>query len=89
MSLPYRLAALWGGQAGSLLLWLLDAGMAYSRPVRGRDTQRNQPARCMPLGLGDPASPTRIFFLVLLDLRDQPLREAARRTSVLSDGATA
>ena len=22
MTLPYRLAALWGGQAGSLLLWL-------------------------------------------------------------------
>ena len=22
MALPYRLAALWGGQAGSLLLWL-------------------------------------------------------------------
>ena len=33
MPLHYRLAALWGGQAGSLLLWLWML-MAYTNPTR-------------------------------------------------------
>jgi cytochrome c-type biogenesis protein CcmF len=45
MALPYRLAALWGGQAGSLLLWLFILMVYGGACVL---TQRNQNRRLMP-----------------------------------------
>ena len=42
LPLPYRIAAVWGGHEGSLLLWTLMLGLwalavaAFTRPTRGR-----------------------------------------------------
>jgi cytochrome c-type biogenesis protein CcmF len=81
MPLPFRLAALWGGQAGSLLLWLWmlsaygAAALAFSR----RTSARLVPWVCAML-LANAA-----FFLVLLNFVTNPFERMAP-AEVLSDG---
>ena len=68
MPLHYRLAALWGGQSGSLLLWLwmLAAYSAAAIVVHRRTSQRLMPWVIAVL-LGNA-----IFFLVLLNFVTNP-----------------
>jgi cytochrome c-type biogenesis protein CcmF len=80
MALPYRIAALWGGQAGSLLLWCwmltLYAGAAV---FVNRDHRTLLPWVCSTL-LGNVA-----FFLILLVFVSDPFAKLPP-TEVLSDG---
>src|SRR5258705_2930941 len=82
MALHYRLAALWGGQAGSLLLWLWMLS-AYSAAAiwfhRGR-LRRLTPWVCAGL------LANTIFFLVLLVWISDPF-EKLPPGHVASDGA--
>ncbi len=82
MALPYRLAALWGGQAGSLLLWLwvslLYAGAAVWALRRVR-------LRSLPWAQATLLA-NAIFFLVLLNFVTNPF-EKLPPAEVLSDGA--
>jgi len=68
MPLHYRLAALWGGQDGSLLLWLWILTLFSSAAVW---TQRHRSATLLPWAcfvlLGN-----QIFFLVLLNFLTNP-----------------
>jgi len=82
MTLPYRLGALWGGQAGSLLLWLwmLVAYSAAAVWVHRRSSRDLMPWVCATL-LANAA-----FFLVLLNFVTNPF-EALPPGQVLSDGA--
>jgi cytochrome c-type biogenesis protein CcmF len=82
MALHYRLAALWGGQAGSLLLWLFML-MAYATAAvwahRGR-VRRLMPWVCAVL------LANAIFFLVILVWISDPF-EKLPPGHVASDGA--
>jgi len=82
MALHYRLAALWGGQAGSLLLWLWLLG-AYGSVCLW--TQRRQNRVLMPW-VAVVLLANAIFFLVLLDFVTVPF-EKLPPGEVLSDGA--
>ena len=77
--MPYRLAALWGGQAGSLLLWLwMLCGYAAAAVWLTRGTHRSlMPWVCAAL-LGNA-----VFFLVLLNFVHEPVREAPARRGAL------
>ena len=81
MPLPYRLAALWGGQAGSLLLWLfvslVYAGAAVYQQRRRLPSQLPWAAAIL---LGNAA-----FFLVLLNFVTNPFIKLPP-DQVLSDG---
>ena len=80
MAFPYRLAALWGGQAGSLLLWAWMLG-AYSTAavIVNRRQLTLLPWVCAVL-LGNGA-----FFLILIDFVTNPfVRLPAGQ--VMSDG---
>jgi cytochrome c-type biogenesis protein CcmF len=81
MALPYRIAALWGGQAGSLLLWLwmLTAYAAAAVAVQRR-SRRLLPWVCAVL------SANSLFFLVLLNFVTSPF-DPLPPDRVLSDGA--
>ena len=82
MALPYRLAALWGGQAGSLLLWLFILSVYASACVV---LQRRQNRSLMPwvvVVLLANAS----FFLTLLCFVTDPF-EKLPHAAALSDGA--
>jgi cytochrome c-type biogenesis protein CcmF len=81
MPLQFRLAALWGGQAGSLLLWLwmLSAYGAASLLALRRTSARLAPWVCAML-LANAA-----FFLVLLNFVTNPFERLAPG-DVLSDG---
>jgi cytochrome c-type biogenesis protein CcmF len=81
MTTPYRLAALWGGQAGSLLLWLWMLGAYGSAAVlsqRGR-SRTLLPWVCSVL-LANAG-----FFLVLLVFVTNPFAKLPPE-QVLSDG---
>jgi cytochrome c-type biogenesis protein CcmF len=80
MAVPYRMAAVWGGQAGSLLLWgwMLAAYSTAAVIVNRRQTTL-LPWVCAVL-LGNGA-----FFLVLLDFVTNPF-EKLPAGHVLSDG---
>ncbi|NNL86056.1 MAG: heme lyase CcmF/NrfE family subunit [Myxococcales bacterium] len=82
MPLPYRMAALWGGQAGSLLLWLFVlscyAALAVRFCVRGH---RNLAPWISAVLLGNAA-----FFLVLLNFISNPF-ERVPVGALLSDGS--
>ena len=82
MALPYRLAALWGGQAGSLLLWLFILIGYGSACVLA---QRNQNRRLMPW-VAAVLHGNAVFFLVLLVFVTDPF-EKLPPSHVLSDGA--
>ena len=82
MPLHYRLAALWGGQAGSLLLWLwmLCAYAAGAVLVSGRRSRSLMPwVSAMLLA-------NAVFFLVLLTFVTNPFAKLPP-SQVLSDGA--
>jgi cytochrome c-type biogenesis protein CcmF len=68
MPLRYRLAALWGGQDGSLLLWLFILGAYASAAVA---TQRRQNRTLMPW-VAAMLLANQIFFLVLLNFFTNP-----------------
>ncbi|MBW2315050.1 MAG: heme lyase CcmF/NrfE family subunit [Deltaproteobacteria bacterium] len=73
MPLHYRLAALWGGQSGSLLLWLwllcLYGGAAIA-------VHRSSSRRLMPWVIA-MLSANAIFFLVLLNFITNPFDRVA------------
>ena len=81
MTLPFRLAALWGGQSGSLLLW------AWMLTVFGGVTvlvNRNQNRTLMPW-VSAVLLANACFFLVLLNFVTVPF-ELVPAGRVLSDG---
>ena len=82
MLLGYRLAALWGGQAGSLLLWLWML-LAYGGACVV--TQRHQNRTLMPW-VSAVFLANASFFLVLLVFVTDPF-EKLPPSHVLSDGA--
>ncbi len=68
MALPYRLAALWGGQAGSLLLWLWML-LAYATACVW--SQRNQNRSLMPWVVAVLLA-NATFFLILVNFVTDP-----------------
>ena len=82
MALPYRLAALWGGQAGSLLLWLFILSVYASACVA---LQRRQNRTLMPWVVVVLLA-NATFFLLLLCFVTDPF-ERLPHAAVLSDGA--
>jgi cytochrome c-type biogenesis protein CcmF len=82
MELQYRVAALWGGQAGSLLLWLW---MLTAYAAAGAWVHRNTQKRLMPwfctILLGNA-----LFFLILVNFVTDPF-EKLPPGELLSDGA--
>jgi cytochrome c-type biogenesis protein CcmF len=81
MTLPYRLAALWGGQAGSLLLWLFLLG-GYSAACAFAN--RNASPRLLPWVFTSLLA-NSLFFLVLTNFVTNPF-EKLPPTEVPSDG---
>ncbi|MFB3117595.1 MAG: heme lyase CcmF/NrfE family subunit, partial [Myxococcota bacterium] len=81
MDLHYRLAALWGGQAGSLLLWLWML-MAYG--VASVWFNRTKNRTLMPWVVAVLLA-NAIFFLVLVTLVTEPF-ERLQPGDTLSDG---
>ncbi len=83
MPLPYRLAALWGGQAGSLLLWcwMLAAYSAAAVTVNRRNTRLLPWVSAMLCG-------NVLFFLLLLNFvaNSNPF-ETLPPQAVMSDGS--
>ncbi len=82
MALPYRLAALWGGQAGSLLLWLFILSAYASACVA---MQRRQNRSLMPWVVVVLLA-NATFFLTLLCFVTDPF-EKLPHAATLSDGA--
>ncbi|MGH0031006.1 MAG: heme lyase CcmF/NrfE family subunit [Myxococcota bacterium] len=82
MDIQYRLAALWGGQAGSLLLWLFMLCAYGSACVL---TNRRQNRTLMPW-VTAVLQANMIFFLVLLCFVTDPF-EKLPPGHTLSDGA--
>ena len=82
MALPFRMAALWGGQAGSLLLWLwiLTLYGAVAAWVHRRGSRTLMPWVCVSL------LANAIFFLILVNFVTNPF-EKLPPDQVLSDGA--
>jgi len=82
MATPYRLAALWGGQAGSLLLWLFILCMYSSACVlANREKNRGLMAWVVAVLLANA-----LFFLVLLTFVTDPF-ETFPPERAMSDGA--
>ncbi len=81
MALHYRLAALWGGQAGSLLLWL---AMLLGYSVVCLHGQRHQNRKLMPWVVAVLLA-NAIFFLVLVNFVTNPF-EKLPGAHFLSDG---
>jgi cytochrome c-type biogenesis protein CcmF len=81
MPLHYRLAALWGGQAGSLLLWLWML-TAYSSACLWANRSKNR--TLMPWVISVLLA-NAIFFLVLVSFVTQPF-ERMQPGDTLSDG---
>ncbi len=81
MPLHYRLAALWGGQAGSLLLWLWML-MAYSAACVWFHRKKNR--TLMPWVVAVLLA-NALFFLVMVGFVSQPF-EMMQPGDTLSDG---
>jgi cytochrome c-type biogenesis protein CcmF len=80
MAVPYRMAAVWGGQAGSLLLWAwMLAAYSIAAVLVNRRQTTLLPWVCAVL-LGNGA-----FFLVLLDFVTNPFAKLPSGL-VMSDG---
>ncbi len=80
MAVPYRMAAVWGGQAGSLLLWaFMLAAYSVAAVLVNRRQTTLLPWVCAVL-LGNGA-----FFLVLLDFVTNPF-DKLPAGQLLSDG---
>ncbi len=82
MDLHYRLAALWGGQAGSLLLWLWMLG-AYSAACLAFQRRQN---RTLVPWIAAVLLANALFFLVLLNFVTNPF-EKLPPGRVMSDGS--
>jgi cytochrome c-type biogenesis protein CcmF len=82
MATPYRLAALWGGQAGSLLLWLFML-CAYASACVAANLRRN---RSLMGWVSAVLLANMIFFLVLLTFVTDPF-EVLPPERAMSDGA--
>jgi cytochrome c-type biogenesis protein CcmF len=82
MALPYRLAALWGGQAGSLLLWLWML-LVYATACVW--SQRHQNRTLMPWVVAVLLA-NAAFFLVLLNFVTDPF-ERIPMSQPPSDGS--
>ncbi len=78
-ALEYKIGALWGGQAGSLLLWLLILAVMGSIMVW---TNRNKNRALMPYATAVVAL-TMVFFLILLNFIEHPFATGPAR----ADGA--
>jgi cytochrome c-type biogenesis protein CcmF len=74
-ALPYKIGALWGGQAGSLLLWVLLLGAMSSILLW---TNRSKNRALMPYATAVLAL-TITFFLVLLNFLEPPFRTGPLR----------
>jgi cytochrome c-type biogenesis protein CcmF len=81
MSLHYRLAALWGGQAGSLLLWLW---MLAAYAAAATWVNRAQNRTLMPWVIVVLLA-NAVFFLVLVNFITNPF-ERLPQGEVMSDG---
>jgi cytochrome c-type biogenesis protein CcmF len=82
MAIPYRIAALWGGQAGSLLLWLFMLCVYGSASVFANRRQNRELMSWVSAILLANAT----FFLVLLVFVTDPF-EKLPPGHVLSDGS--
>lgn len=71
LSTPYKLTALWGGQAGSLLFWLLVLSM-FSLVVIMQNQRRNR--QLMPYALSVLMG-TSFFFLMVLIFAADPFKQ--------------
>jgi cytochrome c-type biogenesis protein CcmF len=81
MALPYRLAALWGGQAGSLLLWLfMLCGYSAACAIVNRSSSKRLLPWVFVSLLGNA-----LFFLALTNFVTNPF-EKLPPTEVPSDG---
>ena len=78
-AVQYKLGALWGGQAGSLLLWVLILAVMGSIMVR---TNRRKNRALMPYATSVVAL-TILFFLILLNFLEPPFAAGPAR----ADGA--
>src|SRR5262245_5573016 len=67
-ALPYKIGALWGGQAGSLLLWVSILAVMGSIMVA---TNRNKNRALMPHATG-VVGLTLFFFMILLNFIESP-----------------
>jgi len=74
-ALQYKIGALWGGQAGSLLLWLLILSVMAVIMVW---TNRNKNRALMPYATAVMAL-TMTFFLILLNFIELPFATSAMR----------
>jgi cytochrome c-type biogenesis protein CcmF len=74
-AVQYKIGALWGGQAGSLLLWVLILGVLSSIFVR---TQRGRSPALMPWATAVLAA-TLVFFLVLVTFVESPFATGPMR----------
>jgi cytochrome c-type biogenesis protein CcmF len=80
MALPYRIAALWGGQAGSLLLWTwMTVAYAAAAITVQRRERALVPWVCGVLGTN------AAFFLILLNFASNPFDKLPPQ-HVMSDG---
>jgi len=66
--LPYKIGALWGGQSGSLLLWVLILLVMGTLMIR---TNRNKNRALMPVATAVVAL-TATFFMILLNFIESP-----------------
>jgi cytochrome c-type biogenesis protein CcmF len=78
-ALQYKIGALWGGQAGSLLLWVLMLAVMGAIMVR---TNRDKNRTLMPYATAVVGA-TIVFFMVLLNFVEPPFATSAMR----ADGA--
>jgi len=74
-ALPYKIGALWGGQAGSLLLWVLILSVMSVAMVR---TNRRKNRALMPWATA-VVGLTVTFFLVLLNFIEPPFATGPAR----------
>ncbi len=80
MPIPYRIAALWGGQEGSLLLWLWMLAAYAALAVAINRKHRTLMPWVSAVLLGNSA-----FFLIMLNFVSEPFAKLPP-THVLSDG---
>jgi len=74
-ALPYKIGALWGGQAGSLLLWVLFLTAMGTLMVR---TNHRKNRALMPVATA-VLSAVALFFMILLNFIEPPFATSAMR----------
>jgi cytochrome c-type biogenesis protein CcmF len=73
--LPYKIGALWGGQAGSLLLWVLFLTAMGALTMQ---TNRDKNRALMPVATAVISTVT-LFFMILLNFIEPPFATSALR----------